>query len=207
MAISSRVCAEALPSSPGKGDGASRRWSSTPSPYEHRLGVERVLSRIGTEATLWQSGEMPAVDTVLLPLCVGLTLLGVIATGIAWRRGKKGRVIQGIGLALAPIALYFSGLLRLLWDGVVAVGTWASKIIFSPAIWFGLALLGCCLVLWVVGGILARRVSAKRSKPATSTASGGLPAVQGRKGAKQSAPPIDEEMAEIEAMLKSRGIE
>ena len=44
---------------------------------------------------------MPAVDTVLLPLCVGLTLLGVIATGIAWRKGNKGRVIQGIGLALA----------------------------------------------------------------------------------------------------------
>jgi len=61
---------------------------------------------------------MPAVDTVLLPLCVGLTLLGVIATGIAWRRGNRGRVIQGIGLALAPIALYFSGLLRLLWDAM-----------------------------------------------------------------------------------------
>ena len=166
-----------------------------------------MLSRIGTVATLWQSEEMPAVDTVLLPLCVGLTLLGVIATGIAWRRGNKGRVIQGIGLALAPIALYFSGLLRLLWDGVVAVGAWASKIIFSPSIWFGLALLGFCLVLWVVGGILARRVSAKKSKPATSTAAGALPAVQDRRGAKQPAPPIDEELAEIEAMLKSRGIE
>jgi hypothetical protein len=150
---------------------------------------------------------MPAVDTVLLPLCVGLTLLGVIATGIAWRRGNKGRVIQGIGLALAPIALYFSGLLRLLWDGVVAVGAWASKIIFSPTIWFGLALLGFCLVLWVVGGILARRVSAKKSKAATSTTGGPRPAAQGRKGVKQPAPPIDEEMAEIEAMLKSRGIE
>jgi hypothetical protein len=166
-----------------------------------------VLSRIGIEATMWQSEEMPALDTVLLPLCLGLTLLGVIATGIAWRRGNKGRVIQGIGLALAPIALYFSGLLRLLWDGVVAVGAWASKIIFSPAIWFGLALLGFCLVLWVVGGILARRVSAKKSKSATSTPAGSVPAVQGRKGTKQPPPPVDEEMAEIEALLKSRGIE
>src|SRR6476646_11657216 len=84
----------------------------------------RVLSPIAWPSAAWHIGRMPAVDTVLLPLCVGLTLLGVIATGIAWRRGNKGRVIQGIGLALAPIALYFSGLLRLLADLVVAVVGW-----------------------------------------------------------------------------------
>ena len=164
---------------------------------------------------------MPAVDTVLLPLCVGLTLLGVIATGIAWRRGNKGRVVQGIGLALAPIALYFSGLLRLLWDAIVAIGNWASKIIFSPAVWFGLSLLALCLVLWVVGGIVARRSPAAKSK-AVGKADGkqALPA-QSAKGPSsnaqssksraakttRNAPPIDDEMAEIEALLKSRGIE
>ena len=151
---------------------------------------------------------MPAVDTVLLPLCVGLTLLGVIATGIAWRRGNKGRVIQGIGIALAPIALYFSGLLRLLWDAVVAFGTWASKIILSPAVWFGLSLLGLWVVLWVVGGLVARRSPGAKSKPvsAESTANA-LPAKKGARKTRQSEPPIDEEMAEIEALLKSRGIE
>src|SRR5918992_1253709 len=108
---------------------------------------------------------MPAVDTVLLPLCIGLALLGVIATGFAWRRGNKGRVIQG--LALAPVALYFSGLLRLLWNGIVAVGTWASTLIFSPAIWIGLALLGLCVVLWVIGSIVVRR-SRPRAKAVPS---------------------------------------
>ena len=153
---------------------------------------------------------MPAVDTVLLPLCVGLTLLGVIATGIAWRRGNKGRVIQGIGIALAPIALYFSGLLRLLWDAIVAFGTWASKIILSPAVWFGLSVLGLCVVLWVVGGLIARRSPNAKSKSkavsAESTANA-LPAKKGTRKARQSEPPVDEEMAEIEALLKSRGIE
>jgi hypothetical protein len=151
---------------------------------------------------------MPAVDTVLLPLCVGLTLLGVIATGIAWRRGNKGRVVQGIGLALAPIAFYFSGLLRLLWNAIVAVGTWASKIIFSPAVWFGLSLLGLCVVLWVVGGLIARRSSTAKGKEINSQAS--TNAVPGKKAvgkAGRTQPPIDEEMAEIEALLKSRGIE
>jgi hypothetical protein len=153
---------------------------------------------------------VPAVDTVLLPLCVGLTLLGVIATGVAWRRGNKGRVLQGVGLALAPIALYFSGLLRLLWDGVVAVGQWASAIILSPAVWVGLALLGLCLVLWVVGGVVARRSSgARKSKTVTAGKAPAAVSATGKPGkaAQRQPAPIDEEMAEIEALLKSRGIE
>ncbi len=160
---------------------------------------------------------MPAVDTVLLPLCVGLTLLGVIATGIAWRRGNKGRVVQGVGLALAPIALYFSGLLRLVWDAVVAVGSWASKIILSPAVWFGLSLLGLCVVLWVVGGFVGRRSPSAKAKavaksdrkqalPAKSTSTG-LTSTGSTAKPTKNAPPIDDDMAEIEALLKSRGIE
>ena len=164
-----------------------------------------MLSPIAARCRAWHIGLMPAVDTVLLPLCVGLTLLGVIATGVAWRRGHKGRVIQGIGLALAPIALYFSGLLRLLWNATVAFGTWASKIILSPAVWFGLSLLGLCVVLWVVGGLIARRSPKSKAVTADSSANA-LPAKKAGK-TRRSEPPIDEEMAEIEALLKSRGIE
>jgi len=165
-----------------------------------------VLSPIASAWTAWHIGRMP-VDTVLLPLCVGLSLLGVIATGIAWRRGNRGRVIQGIGLALAPIALYFSGLMRLLWNAAVALGTWASKIIFSPGVWFGLSLLGLCVVLWVVGGLIARRSSAKSKEVSAQSGTSALPAKKGGAKSTGSQPPIDEEMAEIEAILKSRGIQ
>ena len=111
--------------------------------------------------------------------------------------------------------------LRLLWDAIVAIGNWASKIIFSPAVWFGLSLLALCLVLWVVGGIVARRSPAAKSK-AVGKADGkqALPAQSAKaqssnaqsaksRAAKttRNAPPIDDEMAEIEALLKSRGIE
>lgn len=165
---------------------------------------------------------MPAIDTVLLPLCVGLSLLGVIATGIAWRKGNRGRVIQGAGLALAPIALFFSGLLRLVWNGIVAVVDWANKIIFSPGVWFGLSLLALCVVLFVVGGFVHRKfapesgsrkadakVAAGEKKAVTGAKAqqkGQAPAASKGKG-KQKGEPIDEEMAEIEALLKSRGIE
>ncbi len=168
---------------------------------------------------------MPAVDTVLLPLCVGLTLLGVIATGLAWRRGRRGRVVQGVGLALAPLALYFSGLLRLLWNGAVAVGEWAGTVVGSPSVWVGLGLLVLCVVLWVVGGVVVRRTpkAAKGSRrgqaaatgsersalPATSNSNGRATAAPAPKkgSAAKGKPPVDDDMAEIEALLKSRGID
>ena len=121
--------------------------------------------------------------------------------------------MQGVGLALAPIALYFSGLLRLLWDGVVAVGSWASADHLLPGGLVRPALLGLCVVLWVVGGIVARRspgaqeVQVRAPRPARRPA---LPAKEqaGRKTASRRQPaPIDDDMAEIEALLKSRGIE
>lgn len=163
---------------------------------------------------------MPAVDTVLLPLCVGLALLGVIFTGLAWRRSNKGRVIQGVALALAPIALYLSGLLRLLWNGVVAVGTWVSGVVFSTTVWFGLGLLGLCVALWVVGALVAKRHPGRSSKKVASTqaphltavtrASASRPAarpVSGKSNPKAAVKaPVDDDMAEIEALLKSRGI-
>ncbi len=153
---------------------------------------------------------MPA-DTVLLPLCVGLALLGVIATGVAWRRGNKGRVMQGAGLALAPIALYLTGLLGLLWNGAVAVIHWAARIIFSPTVWVGIALLGLCLVLWVVGGAVAGRVNHRKAMArSTATTRSGKSVTAKPRSARTSqsaVPPVDEEMAEIEALLKSRGIE
>ena len=180
------------------------------------MGVQRVGSPIGCGPQLWQIGRMPAADAVLLPLAAGLTLLGLLVTILAGRRGHKGRMVQGIGLTLAPVALYLSGLLRLLWDGGVAVGNWASRLVLSPAVWFGLALLAVCLVLWVVGGIVARRTP-RRSRAghkAAATPTSGTKAVAGRSDRSPSsqanprqAPAQDDDMAEIEALLKARGIE
>lgn len=161
---------------------------------------------------------MPASDAVLLPLCAGIALLGVIITALAWRRGNRGRVIQGIGVVIAPIALYFAGLLTLVWNAVVAVVGWAARIVFTPLVWLGISMLGVCVVLWVVGGIVAKRTGGKAksedgAKPVTDgkpkAVAGGKPAAKQQKQAApaKQADPIDDDLAEIEALLKKRGIE
>lgn len=172
---------------------------------------------IAVVGAVWQIGQMPASDVVLLPLCLGLALIGVIIAGVAWRKGSRGRVLQGVGLVLAPIALYFTGLLRLVWDAVVALVGWATSIIFTPSMWFGISLLGVCVVLWVVGGLVNRRSAAKpapsvsgAAKPAVGTgrpaAATTKPSIRAPKGGKAPAQEVDPEMAEIEAILKNRGI-
>lgn len=168
---------------------------------------------------------MPAADAVLLPLAAGLTLVGVLVVVLAFRRGRRGRALQGLALALLPAALYLTGLLQLVWDAVVAVVRWAGSNVFDLAAWIGFGLLALCLVLWVVGGVVVRRspsgkeLRAARAEKASAKAAskapaqvGPAPAVPATRGGKPTAkkaqqPPQDDDMAEIEALLKSRGIQ
>lgn len=152
----------------------------------------------------------------LLPLCVGLTLLGVFATILTWQFSKRrGKVVQVIGLTLLPVGLYLSGLLLIVWNFVAAVVGWVTSVAFTPMIWAGVGFLGLAVLLWVIGGILvARRTN--RALKATSPAAAGRPAKEatpksvggpGQQAAPKGAATGDPEMDEIEELLRRRGIE
>jgi membrane-bound ClpP family serine protease len=158
---------------------------------------------------------MPAASTVLLPLCVAIALIGVILAGLAWRRGNKSRVIQAAALVIVPFGLYLTGLLSVLWNFVVSLVHWAVRLVFSPLLWIGFGVLALCVALFVIGSIMARlnrghseskpkQVSGRGSGKSTSGKGTPSKAIASRK---QSAADVDPEMAEIEALLKSRGIE
>lgn len=165
---------------------------------------------------------MPAADVVLLPLCIGLGLVGVVVALIAFTRGRRGRALQGLAFALGVVALYLTGLLRLVWDAVVAVVRWATGNVFDLTAWIGFGALALAVVLWVVGGVVARR-SRRRTKavaaeekgqarvgtgPAAAAPAGRTATkAQPTKRAPAQQPAQDDDMAEIEALLKSRGIQ
>ncbi|WP_185446744.1 hypothetical protein [Kribbella qitaiheensis] len=164
-------------------------------------------------------------DVTLLPLCVGLTLLGLIGSWIAWRRRGLAAGTRGLAWSLLPVALYMTGLLKLLWDIVKSAVTWVTHLIFSPTVWAGAALFGVSVVLYVVSGVARSRGGASekapKTKPASAavgelTATGPAPASASAPAAKPAKAPKakagkaskqeSSEFDEIEDILKRHGI-
>jgi hypothetical protein len=159
-------------------------------------------------------------DVTLLPLCVGLTLLGLIGSWIAWRRRGLAAGARGIAWSLLPVSLYMTGLLKLLWDIVKSAVTWVTHLIFSPTVWAGMALFGVSVVLYVVSGVARGRGGEKAPKPKPATATAGeltatgpapasasVPATKPAKASKAKASKQESsEFDEIEDILKRHGI-
>lgn len=164
-------------------------------------------------------------DVSYLPLCGGLTILGLIVTVLVWRRRGWLAGTRMLAWALLPLALALVGAARALWQVLSALLSFAFHLAFSPLHWVGAALLALCVVLFVVTGTIGsrrlHRVTPGRDTAAPSVGSGrqaqprpapaptgsNVPAVRGSKAAKQAArPAADPEMDEIAEILKQRGI-
>jgi hypothetical protein len=145
-----------------------------------------------------------------LPLAGGLTLLGLIASWFAWRRRGTAAGLRGVAWSLLPLAAYLIGAIQLLWRFGTAIGSFATSFVFSPKVWSGIIVVGVALVLFVVSGVV-RRGRARRRPEVPPSESRPVPAANGSPhklpSGKAKAPmPIDEDMKDIEAILRRRGI-
>jgi hypothetical protein len=168
------------------------------------------------------------------PLCGGLTGLGLVLTYLAWR-GKRGwrTILRGVAWSALPMAAYLTGAIEMFWKIGAAIGNFATGFVFSPKVWSGIALAGLSGVLFLAaGGIGIRRRRGKRVKGGSS-GGGGVPAARSAAGELGAAPTIktsvpetkpepvpvarkakrgkssgggDDDMKEIEDILRSRGI-
>ena len=95
-----------------------------------------------------------------LPLCAGLTGLGLVLSYLAMRRRGIGSGLRWAAWSLLPLAIYLTGSTEMFWKMGVAVGDFAKGFIFSPRVWSGIAVAGLAVVLFIVSGPLRRgRVS------------------------------------------------
>jgi hypothetical protein len=115
-----------------------------------------------------------------LPLCGGLTGLGLVLSYLAMRRRGIGSGLRGVAWSLLPMAAYLTGSIEMFWKMGVAVGDFAKGFVFSPKVWAGIALAGLAVVLFVVSGPLRRRrVEKAQDKPAAGSGSAGSLAAAG----------------------------
>ena len=111
-----------------------------------------------------------------LPLCAGLTGLGLIMSYLVMRRRGSGAGLRLAALSLLPLAAYLTGSIEMFWKMGVAVGDFAKGFVFSPKVWAGIALAGVAVVLFIVSGPLRRRrVNQGQDAKAAGSAAGAAP--------------------------------
>jgi hypothetical protein len=135
---------------------------------------------------------------ISLLVCILLTLVGLVLTvPVARRRGPRAAV-RLAAWALVPTALWLTGLIRLLETLVETSVSFAVGLVFSPLVWAGMGLFALTAVLLVVARRLpGRPIPASGGREVRGRAT--PPAVSGREQ-------VDAEMAEIEELLRRRGI-
>ncbi|WP_030452360.1 hypothetical protein [Herbidospora cretacea] len=148
-----------------------------------------------------------------LPLCAGLTAVGVVLAFLAFRRRGAAAGLRATAWALLPLAAYLTNALKTLWNIVSSIVGFVTGLVLSPTVWAGVALAGLSVVLFLVSGVMRGRTlrmgrrsrnERKAPEPAQATQPG-RPA----EATKPMARPVEsknDDFSDIEDILKKRGI-
>ena len=130
-------------------------------------------------------------DVLLFTVTLVVTALGLLGGWAAYRRRGLASGMRGAAWSTLPMAAYLTGLTKFL-----------SDLVFSPVKWAGVVLFGLGAVLYLTSGVMLRKGTGPQDRPEKESAPPGrVPAaVEKRKSA------ADPELAEIEQILKNRGI-
>jgi hypothetical protein len=134
-------------------------------------------------------------------LALSLSVLGGIYTWWALRHRGMVAAVRGAGLTLLPVAALMTGLLQVFGDIADSLSHWLAHLVFSPVTWLGMMIGFVAIVL--IGGANALGRRGKADRPAATTPGAAPKSVRATKAPD---PLIDDEMAEIQAILKKRGI-
>jgi hypothetical protein len=148
--------------------------------------------------------------TTWAALTAALTVAGGIWTWIAFRRRGAVNGLRALGFTLLPAAAWLTGTLEVVVEIAGSVTDWATGLVFDVFTWAGVGLAGLAVVLFVVSGFLRDRQLGR------AQAGGSAPGGAGRKApdalprtssSSAGRSPVDDDLADIEALLRKRGIE
>jgi uncharacterized SAM-binding protein YcdF (DUF218 family) len=156
---------------------------------------------------LWHSEDM--TDATWAALMVCLTV--VFALGTVWAFRKRGIAsgLRGLAITLLPAAAWLTGTLEMFTEIAGSLADWATGLVLNPLVWAGIGLFGTSIVLFFLSSRLRARMlhapgTARAGRSGSPHPDGGPPATIGR----PTSPPatVDDDMADIEEMLRKRGI-
>ncbi len=138
-------------------------------------------------------------DVTWYALGLMLTGLGLLLSYRAYQRHGLAAGVRGVGWSLLPLALALTDTLKLAGELSQDVARWATNLVFSPLVWLGVSLAGVSVVLLGVSGWLHKR--------SPNGASGSAQTPLPRSPSKKAAAPVDDDLADIEAILRKHGIQ
>lgn len=151
---------------------------------------------------MWEAERVD--DASWAALTLSLTVAGGIWTWYAFRNRGLASGVRGVGLTLLPLAAYLTKTLQMFTRIVDAVGDWAGGLALNPRVWAGIVVAGIAVVALGAARVLERRggTRAPRERAPKQVAAPSADPAAGR-----GAPAVaDDDMADIEALLKRRGI-
>ncbi|MEV4013581.1 cellulose synthase [Nonomuraea angiospora] len=148
-----------------------------------------------------------------LPLCAGLTAVGLVFSFLAFRRRGAASGMRTAAWALLPVAAYLTGALQALWTiGTTVVG-FVTQLVFNPLVWAGVAVAGLSVVLFVASGVMRgrklasfRRKTSGEAPDVKPSANKTAPKPQQPAVAPKQPAKAEDDFSDIEALLKKRGI-
>jgi hypothetical protein len=124
-------------------------------------------------------------DFFLFTISLAVTVLGLVGSWAAYRRRGLASGMRGLAWSSVPMAAYLTGLTEFL-----------SGVVFNPVKWAGVVLFGLGAVLYVTSGVMLRR----------GAGNGQAEVGQRPKRDTREVPASDPDLAEIDKILKDRGI-
>ena len=124
----------------------------------------------------------------------------------AYRRRGLASGLRGLAITLLPAAAWLTGTLQMFTEIAGSVGDWASGLVFNPLVWTGVGLFGASAALFVISGRMRTKALGSawlERNSGTNDKACRLLAPVRRRG---RAAPVDDDMADIEEMLRKRGI-
>jgi hypothetical protein len=161
---------------------------------------------------------MSTFDSVAwFPLCAGLTGVGLVLSWVALRRRGAGAGLRGVAWSLLPLAAYLTGAVEMLWRIGTAIADWVGGFVFSPKVWSGVIVTALAVLLFFVSAALRSRSAERRAQMGSADrrgvggrqpagATGELQRPPAAKPARKGKAAVDDEFAEIEEILRRRGI-